>query len=419
MPERIDELMQQRAALVTEQRRILDSAEGENRNLNAEETQEYDRIDGEIDGFGQRISRLQRDRDNARSIAEAELAARGVLDPRGEPGDPNDSDEARAYREAFDRYLRAGTMEMSDEQRSILRAGFEQDETRDLVKGTNAQGGYTVPQGFYARLIVQLEQISGVRLAGATRLETASGIDLPIPLVTAHGAASWAAEASALTAVDETFGQVILKAYKAVKLIKVSLELLEDSGVDIEAYISAELGKRIGRLEGDGFATGASGSTTTPEGIVNKATAMTLATGSTTTITADQIIDLVYAVARPYRAGASFLMNDGIVKIVRKLKDSQNRYLWEDSLQANEPPRLFGYPVYIEPSMAAAPVANALTMVYGDVSGYFVRDVGAFRLFRLNERYMDNGEVGFLGWHRTDGDLVDTAAVQVMKQSAT
>lgn len=423
MPERIDELMQQRAALVQEQRRILDGAEGENRNLNAEETTEYERIDGEIDGFAQRIRRLENDREHARSIAESETRQRAVFDARGEEGDPNRGDEQRAYDQAFDRYLRVGQPELTDEERKILRSGFESDETRDLTKGVNAQGGYTVPQGFYSALVVALEQASGVRAAGATRLETASGIDLPVPKVasTGHGAAAWATEGQTITATDETFGQVILKAYKAVKLIKVSLELLEDTGVNLESYIANELGKRIGRLEGDGFATGASGSTTTPEGVVNKGTAMTLATGSTTTITSDQIIDLLYSVARPYRSdpSAGWLMSDGIAKIVRKFKDSTGQYLWQQSMQAGEPDRLLGYPVNVEPSMPATPTANALTVVFGAMSGYFIRDVGGFRIFRLNERYMDAGEVGFLGWHRTDGDLVDAEAVAVMKQSAT
>jgi HK97 family phage major capsid protein len=71
----------------------------------------------------------------------------------------------------------------------------------------------------------------------------------------------------------------------------------------------------------------------------------------------------------------------------------------------------------VEPTVAG-PGSAQLIAAFGNFAGYFIRDVGAFRLFRLNERYMDNGEVGFLGWHRTDGDLIDTNAIKTLKTAA-
>jgi HK97 family phage major capsid protein len=112
--------------------------------------------------------------------------------------------------------------------------------------------------------------------------------------VTAHAAASWAAEALGARRRGRHVRAGILNAYKAVKLIKVSLELLEDTGVDHRGYISSEIGRAIGRLEGDAFATGASGSATTPEGVINKATiGVTTAAAGGLTITADEFVDMV------------------------------------------------------------------------------------------------------------------------------
>jgi HK97 family phage major capsid protein len=419
--ERIDELMQQRAALVTEQRRILDRAEGENRGLTGEETAEYERMDSEFATLETRIERLKDQRERQRSLAEAEAKRGGVFDPNRD-GDPNASEAQRAYSAAFDRYLRHGMQELTDGERALLRKGFataDEDggEARDLSAGVVANGGYTVPQGFYNKLVNKLELVSNVRVAGATRLETASGNPLPIPKVTAHAAASWAAELSTLAAADDTFAQTILNAYKAVKLIKVSLELLEDSGVNIEDYIASEIGRAIGRLEGDAFATGASGSTTTPEGVINKATiGVTTAAAGGLVYTSDEFVDMVYSLTRPYRDGATWLMSDGLMKLARKLKDTTGQYLWQPAYTKGEQESLLGYPVYVEPTYAN-PGSAVLTATFGNHSGYFIRDVGNFRLFRLNERYMDTGEVGFLGWHRTDGDLIDTNAVRSFKSA--
>jgi HK97 family phage major capsid protein len=418
--ERIDELMQQRAALVTEQRRTLDKAEGENRDLTGEEAQEYSRMDGEIDSLESRIERLKDQRERQRSLAEAEAKRGGVFEPN-RTGDPNDGEAARAYSSAFDKYLRRGIVELSEGERSILREGFaknEDGESRDLSAGVGASGGFSVPTTFYGKLVNKLEMESMVRAAGATRIETASGAAIQIPKITAHAAAVWAAEAAALATADDTFAQATLNAFKAVKLVKVSLELLEDSGVDLEAYLASELGRAVGRLEGDAFATGASGSATTPEGILNKAAiGVTTAAAGGLTITADEFVDTVYSVTRPYRTGASWLMSDATVKLVRKLKDSTGRYLWQEAITKDEQATLLGYPVYVEPTIQS-PGSAQLVAAFGNMAGYFIRDVGGFRLFRLNERYMDNGEVGFLGWHRTDGDLIDTNAVKTLKTAA-
>lgn len=418
--ERIDELMQKRAALLTEQRRLLDAAEGENRDLTAEEAQEYSRMDSDFESLKTRIERLSDQRERQRSLAEAEAKRGGIFDPNGDR-DPNAGDATRAYDRAFDKYLRRGLTECSEEERALLRTGYaknEDGEARDLSAGVGANGGFTVPTTFYGKVVNKLELESMVRAAGATRIETAGGAAIQIPKVTAHAAAVWAAEAAALTAQDDTFAQVTLNAFKAVKLIKVSLELLEDSGVDLEGYISSELGRAIGRLEGDAFATGASGSATTPEGVMNKAAiGVTSAAAGGLVVTADEFIDTVYSVTRPYRTGASWLMSDATVKLVRKLKDGQGRYLWQEALTKDEQATLLGYPVYVEPTVQS-PGSAQLIAAFGNLSGYFVRDVGGFRIFRLNERYMDNGEVGFLGWHRTDGDLIDTNAVKTLKTAA-
>ena len=422
MPERIDDLLQRRAALVTEQRRLLDSAEGEDRTLNAEESQTYERVGSDLDELETRIERLRDSRERARSLAAAEHGSgEGNFDPRRASGEASEgSEENRAYLAAFESYIRRGMVEMTPEEIRTLRAGFSRDETRvGQNVGTNADGGYTVPQGFYGRLVEFLTESAAMRRAGATVVETASGNDLPIPKVSAHGSAAWIAEAASITESDETFAQAILEAFKAARLVKVSVELLEDSGVDIEGYLARELGRSIGELEGAAYAVGDGSSK--PEGLFPNATVgVTLATGSTTTIPdGDVFIDLVHSITEPYRAGAKWMMGDSLVKQARKLKDTNDAYIFQTSLRDGEPDTLLGYPIVTDHNVAT-PAADAIVAAFGRFDlGYFIRDVKAVRIFRLNERYMDNGQVGFIGWHRTDGAVIDANAVKTMKMAAS
>lgn len=301
MKVKLEDLLQKRANLNVEMRSLLDtSADGA---LTAEDQEKYERMEGEYRDLTSRIRMEKEQQERERSLAESESRA---VDNFKESEEPASELDAKEYRAALDKYLRKG------------ERGLNADEHRALVVGTGSLGGYLVPGGFRAGLVAALEQESAVRRL-ATVLTTAQGNEILVPKVTGHGTAQWVAEGAAKPEVDETFAQASLKAFKAAEIIKVSTELLEDSGFDLEGYIASELGRAIGRLEGAAYATGASNSTTTPKGVVTSATVGKTA-ASATVITADEIIDLVYSVSRPYRSNARFMMSDGVAAIVRKLK---------------------------------------------------------------------------------------------------
>src|SRR5439155_16981535 len=131
-----------------------------------------------------------------------------------------------------------------------------------------------------------------------------------VPKTTAHGAANWVNEASAISATDEAFGQITLNAYKAIRLIKVSVELLQDNAVDLEGYLSRELGRAIGQLENTAYVNGSGASQ--PQGLVGVASVGKVGlTGQTTSLIADDLIDLMYSVAPGYRRNGEFQTADG------------------------------------------------------------------------------------------------------------
>jgi HK97 family phage major capsid protein len=204
------------------------------------------------------------------------------------------------------------------------------------------------------------------------------------------------------------------------KLVRVSLQLLNDNAFDLESWLAGVLGRRIGRAQNQHFTTGTG--TAQPEGVqTNAVIGKTGATGQTTSVTYDDLIDLIHSVDPAYRNSgrAQFMLNDASLSAARKLKDGQNRPLWEPSIQVGTPDGLLGYGYTINQDMPVM-AANAKSIMFGDFyAGYLIRDVQDVQLLRLAERYADYLQVGFLAFARTDGTPQDTAAYRAYRNSAT
>ena len=142
-----------------------------------------------------------------------------------------------------------------------------------------------------------------------------------------------------------------------------------------------------------------------------------MTTASSTAITADEIINLIYSLKRPYRKNAAFIMNDQTVAAIRKLKDGDGKYLWQPALVLGEPDKLLGYPVYTSEFMPTIE-AGAKTIAFGDFDYYNIGDRGSRSFQELKELFAGNGMVGFVAKERVDGKLVLSEAIKVLKQKA-
>lgn len=392
----VSKLREQRAKLVKDWRDILDKADAEGRGLNSDERVAVERIETDIDAIKARV-------DAAEKLEKLESEERGIV-PESQrvvvPGAPDKAALDVAYRNAFWQHVRTG---------AAIPA-----ELRAHSVGTDTRGGHTVPDEFRATLIQALEEANVMR-GLATVITSNSGI-MTVPTVSAHGSASWKGEEVAYAESDETFSEVTFNAYKATTLCKVTEELLNDSAFNLEGYLSTEFARRLADLEETAFVVGnGSGQ---PTGVVGGSTLGKTAT-ATNAITADELMDLQYALARPYRRRATWLMNDSTVKAIRKLKtgvSSDNTYLWSPGLSANEPDTLLGSPVVTSPDMAAI-ATGAKTVLYGDFSYYWIVDRQAIGIQRLNELYAANGHIGFRIFKRTDGKLTLATAVQHLIQA--
>lgn len=406
---KFEELLQKRAALTAEARLVLDRAEAEKRELNHEDTVQFDKIMADVDALKEVI-----DREERMSRLESDMESRGSVFSKPQP-------QAKAtfnqdeYRKAFKTWAQFGFEGLSSEQRALMA------ESRAQSAVTGSAGGYTVPTGFYNQLIDAMKAFGGIREAGPTVLSTASGNNLPIPTVddTSNVGAILAENATA-GQQDVAFGQKTLGAHKYTsKVILVPFELMQDSAFDMEAYLSVKLAERIGRITNTHFTTGTG--TGQPQGIVTGATAgVTGSTGQATSITYENLIDLQHSVNRAYRLNAKFMFNDKTLKAIRKLKDNDGQFLWQPSLQLGTPDRILGFN-YIVNDDVAEMAANAKSVLFGDFSNYFVRDVQGVELYRIVDKYIESGQVGFVAFSRHDGLLVDAGGnpIKYYQNSAT
>ena len=381
------ELRQKRAALVAEARAILEAAEKENRDLTAEENEKYDRIMADVDKLAKDIEREERVANLEREIAKPQ----GTVAARKEQ--PGDGQEQRAGRSA-DEYRRAYWVQFRHGKQALTA-----EEYRALNIGTDAAGGFLVPTDFERRIVDILSEENVMRSL-ATVITSSS--DRQIPVVASHGQAYWTAEEGSYTESDDTFAQKLLSAHKLTVLMKISEELLQDSAFDLETYTAREFARRAGVKEEDAFVAG--DGTGKPRGVILDAqTGVTAA--SATAIAADELIDLFHGLKRPYRARATWLMNDSTVKAIRKLKDTTNEYLWQPGLQAGQPDRILGRPVLASAAMPAIGT-GAASIIFADFSYYWIADRQGRVLQRLNELYSATGHVGFRAYQRVDGVLV-------------
>lgn len=284
-------------------------------------------------------------------------------------------------------------------------------ETRALST-TTTEGGFTVPEGFVAQLEESMLAFGGVREV-ATVLRTASGNALPIPTVNDNSnTGAILGENTQVAEQDIVFGQVVLNAYKySSKLVRVSAELLQDTAINLEGFIGGALGTRIGRILNTHFTTGTGSSQ--PNGVVTASGAGVTA-AATDAVTFAELVNLYHALDPAYRAGAKWMMHDATFKLVKRLVDDQNRPIFVSDISSAAAGTILGAPVIVNQSMATA-AASAKTILWGDFSKYLIRDVVDFTLLRLEERYADYHQVGFVGFSRHDGNLLDAGTNPIVR----
>jgi HK97 family phage major capsid protein len=398
----IGDLIEERATLVTEQRGILDKAEGETRELTSEESQEFDRIDSRVGDVTAEIRRHEKNQEHSELDIRAIPVERQETEDNGseERTVSRDTDE---YRDALTAYARGGSANLSAEQRSTLNVGVD------------AEGGFAVPD-VWGTLHESLREAGTVRQL-ATVVTTESGNPFHVPFVSADAEApKKVKEAEEYPDDAEEMGEKVIQAYKYGRMTKASEEVVQDALFDVAGFVGFRLGFDIGRVVNGRYVAGTGSEQ--PEGLFKGATTGVTGISKTAGPTGDNLIDLQHSIIRPYRGNASFIMSDGTLAIVRKLKDKNEQYLWQPSLQVGEPDRILGNPVYSDPDVETIG-AEKLIAGFGDVKrAYLIRDVLGVTIRFLPERFADKGQVAWRGTLRTGGAIVDQNAFKTAKCAA-
>lgn len=385
-------LLMERESLMQEANNFLDEHEDERGDLSAKDTAQYKQLRRKID----------------RLTTEIEVEGRKPMphpDLRPNPGaDPFSAPITNQ---------RAGVVGNEYRKNFIqaFRTKFKQAHNY-LREANSADGGYLLPESFSDQLIMKLAADNVMRQISKV-ITTAS--EHQINLVASEPAASWVQEGEEIQLGDAQFGRATLSAFKLCCGTKISNELLSDSYYDLEAALIEIFSRSIATAEEQAFISG--NGTTEPQGILTalSAKASSFITTKGAEISADDVINLQYSLKRPYRKNAVFLCSDAAISHLRKLKDSTQNFLWQNSLTEAEPPSLLGAKVYTSPFMPAVE-SGACPILYGDFSNYFIiGDRGERVVKPLRELYALSDCTAYLMIQRVDSRLINDEAIRGLK----
>jgi HK97 family phage major capsid protein len=415
----IKDLREKMAHIATEARAKLSEVTDETPEERAAEVErEFDAMMADHDKLSARAERLEKAEAALRAAdAPADISKRPTFEQRSAPA--IDHGEIVDYRHAFYEMVSNGGVDgLDNEVRQVLRQG----EARAQTAGTNSAGGFTVPTELAT--FIEKSMIASGPMYGDqyfTTINTTAGNTFNIPTVDDTTVTAEAhTEGTQPTddgGKDATFAQKTLNAYAFnSEWVRWSAELNMDSVLNMESLLGELLGERLGRIANSKLTTGSGSSDV--EGIVtNSAAGVTAA--ATGAITADEIIDLIHSVDPAYRASpnSAIMMNDSTLAAVRKLKDGNGNYLWQmGNYQAGVPQTLLGYNVVVNQDMDSLAAAKKV-MLFGDMSKFYVRKVGAPSLYVARERFAP--DFGILGYIRFDGVLTNTAAIKHLITAAS
>lgn len=382
MSEKIEDLRVKHGQLLNEMRSTVDAA-GD--TLTAEDSEKLERLDTEIDAVERSIKAqdMVAARSDLPSVEEIRSAALPAVEPTG-----FERSEPMTEERAFTAFLRS--------------QGEDVEARANLVAGTDANGGYLVPESWSNELIRELALQSPV-LNLAKIIQTTGGDTFNQPVVANAQSYAITAEEGAISASADTFTNVAFGAYKLAAIIKVSNELLADSAYDIDAEVRDGAAEALGDSLAAYLATGTGSSQ--PQGIKGATTGKTAA--STTAVTSDELLDLVYSVNQRNRANGAFVCSTDLLKAVRKLKTSTGGdYIWQPSYVDGQPATLLGYPVYEDGKLEALTTGKTVA-VFGDFRrGFGIRRAGQVEVAVDPSVYFANDQVAYRVKLRVDSRIL-------------
>ena len=395
---KLKQLVEQKHEAVRQMKEAAHNAKTENRAMSQEELQRFNAADADLQKIQSSIEAEEK-----LNALELDLQERAELAPRQELN----PEQKRNL--AFEKYAKGGSSSLSSEERGILKRA----NNTDIAPGT--QGGYTVPTLFNNELIETMKYYAPMLEVGRL-IRTASGANMEFTTMddTANSASFIANQNTPLSATDLEFGRKTLGAHTAATMMQFSFEMMQDEAINLQSELARVAGARLGRLLEEKLTNG-TGSGEPTGFIADAQTGVTAA--SATAITRGEIVDLIHSVDPAYRAmpSAAFMFNDKTLSALKQLTFASGdaRPLWQPSIRVGEPDTLEGFNYVINQSMDDIGAGNK-AIAFGEWNCFYIRESGAPRLLRLNERFADSLTVGFILYARYDSLLMKPDAIKVL-----
>jgi HK97 family phage major capsid protein len=342
------------------------------------------------------------------------------------------ADEGHKRSFAFAKWLRGGDGAVTPEEKRSIEYRDVSEGNQIAHIGTYAGLGYLVPTGFAGKVMDATKYFAPLMESDVfTLMETGTGNVIPFPVSNdTNQSATIVAEAGNISEVDLSASHILFGAYKLTSgVIKASIELLQDSGIDLEQWLADRFAVRYGRgLES--YLTNGTGSGQ-PTGLLTAIAASgatpVVAVGSNAndgsgntgvnSIGYGDLVNLEHSVDPSYRRGAKYMFHDATLGFLKTLVDKYGRPLWAPGISVDAPDTINGYSYVINQAFPKIGASN-VTVAFGDLKKFVVRKVSGFAVQQLRELYAANGQVGFISNMRVDANLLDagTHPVNVIQQ---
>jgi len=409
----IQALREERKAIAAQMTNLVNKPEGEKWTEN--DQSKYDDLKNAIGPIDQQIAAFE---ETLQLTDTQEQRINDIADEQGLSVDEATHKEQK-MKACMNSWLRGGVENMSNDQREFMATEVKRVQAEMGIGQANT-GAALTHREFVSRLLEAMKSFGGMRSV-ATILPTATGNQMDMPTTDATSEEGEIVGENAPAPEDDAeFGSVSMGAFKySSKSIAIPFELTQDSGIDLEAYILKRLAMRLARVQNKHFTVGTG--TGQPEGVFTAAT-VGKAAASASKITFAEMNHLVHSVDPAYREGGncSFMFNDMTLRDLKDEKDTTGRPIWLPGFEAGDPDRIMGYNYTINQQVASA-AANAKPVAFGDFSHYTIRDVAQLMMFRMTDsKYTLKGQVGFVGFQRSDGKLLDVGgAVKTLQCAAS
>lgn len=386
----------------------------ESKSFEGDEEKQYNSWEQDYDNAMAEYARVERQMQREKELVGISGNSNSLIVPGADPEKETNSQagDNKEYRAAFKKFVEYGI------------DGLTEKEKRAVSVLPAAQGGILIPpKEVSGRLIKGIDDLVLLRqYATVSQLPDAESLNIP-SMVSDVGSASWGSETSTITEKSTpTFGKRSFSPHELNMLIKLSLKILRIKP-DLEGFVETRMKRGFAVAEEQAFMTGNGVNqplglfTASNDGIPTSRDVV--GSNTTTALHPDTLFDVVYGLKSGYTVNARWLLHRLVVKAIRKLKDSQNQYLWVAGIAGGAPATICDYPYIVSEYAPSTFTASSYIGLFGDLSNYEIVEGQDIQMQRLNELYALNSQVGIIGRQAVDGAPVQGEAFIRMQMAAS